>query len=67
MMECVDYDELPLAPERILLHRSKIVNNFMGRILSTEYLLRVGDEHIKIRGQFDKRTDTISLITGKRK
>ena len=47
-VEGVDYEELPLAPERILMHRSKIVNNFVGRIVSTEYLLRVGEGYLKV-------------------
>ena len=49
-IEGVDFEELPLAPERTLMHRSKVVNNFVGRILSTEYLLRVGEGYLKVVG-----------------
>ena len=47
-VEGVDYEELRPAPEKILLHRSKVVNNFSGRVISTEYALRVGDGFIKV-------------------
>ena len=67
-VEGVDFEDLPLAAEDILLHRSRVINNFVGRVLSTEYVLRVGDESlIKVICQFDKRTTTTSLISGKRK
>ena len=47
-VEGVDYEDLPPAPEKILLHRSKVINNFSGRVISTEYTLRVGDSYIKV-------------------
>ena len=66
-VEGVDYEDLIVAPEEVLMHRSPVINNFVGRILSTEYALLVGDRFLKVVGQFDKRTTTISLISGKRK
>ena len=47
-IEGVDFEELPPAPEKILLHRSKVQNNFTGRVISTEYALRVGDAFINV-------------------
>ena len=49
-MERVDYDELPLAPEQKILYRSKFIDNFAGSVLSTEYMLRAGDDYIKVVG-----------------
>ena len=66
-VEGVDYEDLTLAPEEVLMHRSPVINNFVGRILSTEYALLIGDRFLKVIGQFDKRTTTISLVCGKRK
>ena len=63
----VDYEDLTLAPEEVLMHRSPVVNNFIGRILSTVYALLIGDHFLKVVGQYDKRTMTTSLISGKRK
>ena len=47
-VEGVDFEELPPAPEKILLHRSKVQNNFTGRVISTKYALRVGDGFINV-------------------
>lgn len=66
-VEGVDYEKLPPAPEKILLYRSKVTNNFTGRMISTEYALRVGESYIKVLCQHDKKSTTTSLITGKRK
>ena len=66
-IEEVDYEDLPLAPEKVLLHRSQVTNNFVGRELSTEYLLRVGEGFLRVVGKHDKKSKTTSLICGKRK
>ena len=63
----VDYEDLTLAPEDVLMHRAPVVNNFVGRILSTVYTLLIGTHYLKVVGQYDKRTTTTSLISGKRK
>jgi len=49
-VEGVDFEDLPLAPKQLLMHRSKVINNFAGRVLSTEYALYVGDRSIKVLG-----------------
>ena len=49
------------------MHRSAVVNNFVGRIFSTVYALLIGVHFLKVVGQYDKRTRTTSLISGKRK
>ena len=66
-IEGVDYEDLTLAPEEVLMHRSPVVNNFVGRILSTVYAFLIGVHFLKVVGQYDKRTITTSLISGKRK
>ena len=66
-VEEVDYEDKPLAPEMVLLHRSQVTNNFVGRELSTEYLLRVGEGFLRVVGKHDKKSKTTSLICGKRK
>ena len=66
-VEGVDYEDLLIAPEEVLMHRSLVINNFVGRILSTKYALLIGDRFLKVDGQFDKRSMTVSLICGKRK
>ena len=66
-IEGVDYEDLTLAPEEVMMHRSPVLNNFVGRILSTVYALLIGAYFLKVVGQYDKRTTTTSLISGKRK
>ena len=66
-VEGVDYEDLTLAPEEELMHRSPVINSFIGRILSTMYALLIGIHFLKVVGQYDKRTSTTSLISGKRK
>ena len=39
----VDFNELTPAPETQMLYRCPVINNFVGRILSTEYLMKAGD------------------------
>lgn len=67
MVGGVDFTKLPLAVETVKLHRSPVINNFTGRVVSTEYALRVGDGYIRVLCQHDKKTTTTSLICGKRK
>ena len=49
-VEEVDYEDLIVAPEEVLMHRSPVINNFVGRILSTEYALLIGDRFLKVIG-----------------
>ena len=49
-VEGVDYEDLTLAPEEVLMHRSPVVNNFVGRILSTMYALLIGVYFLKVVG-----------------
>ena len=67
MVEDVDFNKLPQAYEVDKLHRSPVANNFVGRELTTEYLLLFGDAFIKVVGKHDKKTNTTSLVCGKRK
>ena len=67
MVEDVEFTKLPLANEVDKLHRSPVANNFVGRELKTEYLLLFGDAYIKVVGKHDKKTNTTSLVCGKRK
>ena len=39
----VDFDELTPAPETQMLYRCPVINNFVGRIISTEYQMKAGD------------------------
>ena len=43
LVDNVPFTELPLAPEEKLLFRTPIVNNFEGRIQSTEFVLKCQD------------------------
>ena len=44
----VEFEDILLAPEQVLMHRSQIINNFVGRVLSTEYPLLIGELFLKV-------------------
>ena len=47
-VEDVKFEDILLAPEQVLMHRSQIINNFVGRVLSTEYPLLIGELFLKV-------------------
>ena len=61
-VEGVDYEDLTLAPEEVLMHRAPVINNFVGRIFSTVYAFLIGVHFLKVVGQYDKRTTTTTKI-----
>ena len=67
MVDNVPFTELPLAPEEKLLFRTPIVNNFEGRIQSTEVILKCQDGNLIVRAQHDKKSDSTKIECGKRK
>ena len=57
LVDNVPFTELPLAPDEKILYRSRIINNFEGRIQSTEVVLKCPDGNLIVHGQYDRKSD----------
>ena len=66
MDEGVEFIEQPMVQEKDIVHRTLIVNNFVGRKKYTEVVLRCGDKKSTVRGRYDDATKATLIMSDER-